>query len=199
MNAKNKFRITHSLLSSWLWSSQSEERYNDFLKTLRREPTQATQAMRDGQEFENMVYACANGAAVPKNHKWENGVLELGKMLSGSAFQVALGRDITVNDIDFRLFGILDALRFGHIFDVKFSKRYTLGKYRNSTQHSMYFALCPEAADFTYLISDGDYVYRETYYPDETEHISRYIDCFMKSLYRQNLVDLYVKNFKEEW
>ena len=60
----------------------------------------------------------------------------------------------------------------------------------------MYFALCPEAFDFTYVVSDGEYVYRERYFPEDCEPIEYTIRNFMKSLERQNLVDVYAKNFK---
>ena len=59
-----RFLITQSLLSSWLWSYKLENGYEDFLKTLRREPIQQTKAMRDGIHFENVLNAVLNGAEI---------------------------------------------------------------------------------------------------------------------------------------
>lgn len=190
------FRITHTLLTSWIYSMTSEERYEEFIKYLNREPTKQTSAMRNGIMFENMVYAHANGAPLPEDCEWKDGVEGVAEAVKGAAFQVALSKDVNIDGIDFHLFGILDALHAGHIYDVKFSKVYDYGKYFPSTQHPMYFALCPEAFDFTYVVSDGEYVYRERYFPEDCEPIEYTIRNFMKSLERQNLVDVYAKNFK---
>lgn len=191
-----KFRITHTLLSSWLYSMTSDERYNEFIDYLNRKPTPQTSAMRDGIMFENMVYAHASGASIPEDCEWRSGIEGVADKIKGSVFQVPLSKDITVDGVDFHLFGILDALGAGHIYDVKFSKTYRLNKYFGSTQHPMYFALCPEALDFTYVISDGDYVYTERYYPRDTVPIEYTVHHFMQDLERQKLVDIYAENFK---
>ena len=40
-----RFLITQSLISSWQWGLKLENGYEDFLKTLRREPIQQNKAM----------------------------------------------------------------------------------------------------------------------------------------------------------
>lgn len=191
-----RFRITHTLLSSWIYSMQSKERYDEFVKYLNRKPTPQTAAMRNGIKFENTVYAHAAGAVLPEDCEWRDGIAGVAEAIKGSTFQVPLSKNITVDGVDFHLFGILDALGAGHIYDVKFSKTYRIGKYLESTQHPMYFALCPEAADFTYVISDGDYVYRERYFPGDCTPIEYTVRRFMKGLEKQGLVETYTEHFK---
>ena len=60
----SRFLITQSLLSSWLWSYKLEDGYEDFLKTLRREPIQQTKAMLEGIRFENCLNAVLDGAEI---------------------------------------------------------------------------------------------------------------------------------------
>jgi hypothetical protein len=92
-------------------------------------------------------------------------------------------------------YGVLDFLKAGVIYDTKYSKTYSVGKYRESPQHPMYFYLTPEAKEFQYKICDGQWVYTETYSPDEVEPIEKTIKHFMDFLDRQNLV----KTFCENW
>lgn len=190
-----KFRITQSLLSAWLYVYKLDNGYEKFLKTLRREKEPPTKAMLDGQHFEGMVNAMLDGYAPDADHKWAEQVGKCAEILAGSQKQVVLFRDITVDGVPFLLHGVLDFLRCGVIFDTKFSKTYALGKYLDSPQHPMYFALVPEAFEFQYLICDGKYVYEEKYRPEDVRPIEYFIRDFMRFLERFDLVDLYA----EKW
>lgn len=190
-----RFRITQSLLSAWLWSYKTDDGYEKFLKTLRREKEPPTKAMLDGQHFEGMVNAMLDGYAPDADHKWSEQVGTCARILAGSQKQVTLFRDITVDGVPFLLHGVLDFLRCGVIFDTKFSKTYDLGKYLDSAQHPMYFALVPEAFEFQYLICDGKYVYEEKYRPEDVRPIEYFIRDFMRFLERFDLIDIYA----EKW
>ena len=191
----NKYLITQSLLSSWQWSLKLENGYEDFLKTLRREPIQQNKAMRDGIHFENVLNAVLNGAEIEPTHEWYKPIMELYPTLHGAAQQASPSKNIVVGGITFVLFGRLDFLKAGVIYDTKFSKTYRVGKYLDSPQHPMYFALVPEAREFQYKICDGKYIYTETYRPDEVEPIERTIKQFMDFLDRQNLVTTYCEHW----
>jgi hypothetical protein len=193
MPGRNKLRITQSLLSAWEWSYKTENGYADFLDTLKRVKKPPTQAMLDGVRFEGIINAALDGEPLDEAHEWYKPISEIVSELRRSQKQVVLYRDITVNGVPFLLHGVLDFLKAGIIYDTKFSKSYSVGKYRDSPQHPMYFALVPEAYKFQYTISDGKYVYRETYYPDDTEPIEIIISNFMIFLERQNLIDTYAK------
>ena len=200
MSQPNKrFLITQSLISSWEYSFVKDGGYQDFLKTLYRERTPPTTAMLNGQWFENVVNSVCNGIEISESHEWYRPVTELADTLTGAQQQVKLSRNLTVNGITFVCYGILDFLKAGIIYDTKYSKTYHVGKYLNSPQHSMYFYLVPEARQFTYLICDGKYVYRETYYPDETEPIEKIIERFMDYLDKKDLVTTFCENWRSKY
>ena len=194
-----KFLLTQSLLSSWLWSYKLETGYEDFLKTLRREPIQQTKAMLDGIRFENCLNAVLNGAEIEPTHEWYKPIMELYPTLCGAQQQVAVAKDARIQGTDFVLYGKLDYLRAGIVYDTKYSKTYRVGKYLDSVQHPMYFALVPEAREFQYKICDGKYIYTETYRPDEVEPIERTIKHFMDFLDKQNLVKTYYEFWKSKY
>lgn len=196
---RNRFLLTQSLLSSWQWSFAREDGYADFLAALKRERTPPTSAMLEGNRFESVVNAACKGRYIEPEHEWYKPVTELAELLTGAQQQVKLSRDITVGGIDFVLYGVLDFLKAGVIYDTKFSKTYKLNKYITSPQHPMYFALAPEARLFQYLVCDGEYVYRETYYPGDTEPVETRILHFMNYLDKHGLVDLYCEKWRSQY
>ena len=191
-----KFLITHSLLSSWSWVFKTETGYDDFIRTLNRLPTPMTQAILDGNQFEAMVSRFNEGFEVDRDHKWYEGIKETAAIVKDSAEQVKLSKDMKVDGVNFLLYGILDNLRAGVVFDTKMSKTYAYGKYKDSTQHPTYFELCPEAYKFEYVIFTGRDVFTETYYRYDTEPIEKTISQFMEWLDRHNLVKLYTEKWK---
>ena len=195
----NRFLITQSLLSAWEWSYKMESGYDDFLKTLRKERSPQTKQMLDGIRFENVLNAVLNGAEIDATHEWYKPICELYGTLKGAAQQVRLSKDITVDGINFVMYGVLDYLKAGVIYDTKYSKTYKVGKYRESPQHPLYLPLVPEAYAFKYLICDGKYIYTETYRPDEVEPIERTIKQFMDFLDRQGLVETYCDGWKSKY
>lgn len=176
-----KLRITQSLLSAWEYGFKSDEGYEDFLKALNREKKQPTEAMLDGIRFENCLNSVLNGETIPPDHEWYKPITEMADELRGSQQQVVLFRDTEVDGQPILLHGVLDYLREGHIWDCKLAKRYHLNKYywEYTTQTAMYLALVPEAFDFTYIISDGKYVYRERYPREIVPPIEPTIKNFM--------------------
>ncbi len=190
-----RFLITQTLLSSWQWVYKLDDGYQDFLDTLNKKPIHQTKAMLEGIRFENVLNAVLSGASIDPTHEWYAPVMKLKPVLEGAQQQVKVSRDIQVNGIDFVVYGVLDFLKAGIIYDSKFSKTYHVGKYRDSPQHPSYFFIVPEAYEFQYKICDGTYIYTETYRPDEVEPIERTIGHFMDFLDRQNLVDTYTTNW----
>lgn len=195
----NKFLITQSLLSSWQYSFKTEDGYTDFLKTLKKEPFQPNKAMLEGIRFENCLNAVLNGAEIEPKHEWYKPITRLYKGLKGAQQQVRVDKDIQIDGINFVLYGKLDYLKAGVIYDTKYSKTYRVGKYLDSPQHPMYLALVPEAHTFKYFVCDGEDVYVETYRQDEVEPIERTIKNFMQFLDRMNLVNDYCDNWKSKY
>ena len=198
MSTSPKVRITKSLLDSWLWAFKREDGWDDFLSTLHREKKPPTQAMLDGTRFENVLNNVLNGEAIPADHEWASVIAEMFKDLQGSQQQVVLFSDCEVNGQQFLLHGVLDYLLAGSIWDCKFTKNYHLNKYfwEGTSQTAMYLALVPEARDFTYIISDGNYVYREKYPRDIVPPIEPIINNFMQYLKKHGLWEVYCEKWR---
>lgn len=194
-----KLRCTKSLLDSWLWSYKRDSGWEDFIKTLNREPLQPTQAMLDGVRYENCLNSVLNGESIQKDHEWYKPITEMAQELSGAQQQVNLFADTGIEYGGYKilLHGVLDYLVRGHIYDCKFTKNYHLNKYfwEDTTQTALYLALVPEAMDFTYIISDGKYVYRERYLREIVPPIENTVIQFCKFLEKQGLWE----TFAEKW
>lgn len=201
-----RYMVTHSLLSAWQWAMSDNpyedatteaDPWEDFLKVLRREPREATEAMQNGLDFEALVYRIAGGQyeTTNKDDKWYEAACQIADVIRGGAIQYKAKKQITVGGTDILLFGVLDVLKAGSIYDVKLTKSYDRGKFFGSTQHPMYFELVPEAQDFTYLVSNGSSVYSETYRREETRSIIPMVADFLLWLQSARLMD----TFKEKW
>ena len=220
----SQYLMTHSLLSSWLRmfkenpfeegdDPEKETALQEFMHTLRREKSTPSPAMQSGIDFEDLVTAILNGQ--PKanyhstskdgtqtlkvydlpEHPWYNAASKVADMVRGATLQYVARKPVTIEGIDFLLYGRLDALKEGIIFDIKFSGSYERGKYRDSTQHPMYYKLVPEIMNFTYIVSNGTDVWTELYWFDEIPRIEPVITDFLHWLRDMNLMETY----KQYW
>lgn len=192
-----KVRVTKSLLDAWLWSFRKEDGWEQFLSTLNRQKTPPTQAMLDGTAYENMLNNILNGEPLYMDNEYYDVLCEMACELQGSAQQVVLFKDVVVDGQPTLLHGVLDYLIAGHIYDCKFSKNYHLNKYlwEYTAQTGMYLALVPEAFDFTYIITDGKFVYRERYPREIVPPIETTIRQFFTYLKSHGLWEIY----EEKW
>ncbi len=199
-----RFMVTHSLLSSWLYAI-SENPYEDatterdsmaeFLTVLRREPTPTSEPMQKGIDFEDLVTAILNGAGDQTN-EWYYQANRIAGIIRGGILQYSAKQQIRVGNRNVLLYGRLDALKAGVIYDIKYTGHYEAGKFFDSTQHPMYLRLVPEAREFTYLISNGKDFWQETYRRDETVDIDRIVSDFYDWLSVQGLDELYRQHWK---
>ena len=192
----SKFRLTQSLISAYEWTFKKEDGYDEFIAALNREKKRVTTAMLDGIQYENVLNSVLDGAEITPDHEWYAPITEMASELWGSQQQVTLFRDINVDGVDFLIHGVLDYLRAGEIWDCKFSKTYKLNKYLGSPQTAFYMYLVPEARRFTYIVSDGTWVYRERYSREIVEPIEPYIKNFMQFLDMHNLVNIYAEKWR---
>ena len=199
------YLLTHSLLSSWLYAMKSNpyedllserDSYEDFLKSLRREPTETTEAMQKGIDFEDMVTDIVNGVEVDPDDKWYEAASKVAEIVKGGQLQYKAKKQIEVRGITILLYGRLDVLKAGEVIDIKFSGSYDRGKYFDSTQHPTYLELIPEANSFTYLVTNGTEVWKETYRRDETVSIITIIEAFIDYLTCNDLWDVYAKHWE---
>lgn len=202
-----RYMITHSLLASWLYAmknnpysdseTEPEDPLEEFQKILNREPTETTEAMQNGIDFEDLVtsYVMNRPDQPDKNEPWSAPALNISDIVAGGQLQVKCGKTVEIGGLSIFLYGRLDALKAGTIYDIKFSKSYERGKYYDSTQHPMYFELVPEATTFTYLVSNGGESWSESYRRDETQSIIPVISEFLGWLQGAGMMEL----FKSRW
>ena len=199
------YLMTHSLLSAWLYSmqdnpfadaTQEDTSKEDFLRVLRREPTPTTEAMQNGIDFEDLVTELVRGEQPnPAKAAWMEPAQKVAGIIRGGQLQYVATRMVVVDRTEFLLYGRLDALRAGRIYDIKFPKSYDRGKYIDSTQHPMYLELLPSAESFTYLVSNGTELWTEEYRRDETRSIFPIIRDFVAYLDGTGLMPIY----REHW
>ncbi len=222
-----RFLITQSLISAWeytfdCYEGSEDEAWEDFMRVLRREKDKPTEAMLNGIEFETLCYNIASGAFQPgweddgcvvpstgevKGHpvypRWYNGAHQIAQIIKGAPTQVKASRPLEVDGIPFLVYGVLDALKAGTIYDVKFTSKslggaeppHLYGKYLSSAQHPAYFYIVPDAMDFKYLLSDGEDLYIEQYRREDTRFIGDIIYEFIESIKTHGLLDIY----REKW
>ena len=222
-----KYLITQTLMGSFSYlmdcrDEVKDSAYEDFIKTLNREPKETTPEMQNGRDFEDLVYAIAEGKnvlqrgdpTVTKGYegdteigdgniiypKWYNGAFKVAQYILNAPSQVPLYGETSVHGLDLLVYGILDSLKAGTIYDVKFSNKSfgsaeLAGKYLHSPQHPTYFFLCPEAKDFIYLVSDGEDIYTERYTRKMSRDFHDVADELLRFLEVSNLLETY----KEKW
>ena len=199
----SRYLMTHSLLSSWLYAikenpfedaASERDPLAEFMLTLRREPTPTNEAMQNGIDFEDLVTAIVAGKGDP-NHRWYNAASKIAAIVGGGVLQYRARKEVCVGGLTLVLYGRLDSLHAGGIYDIKFSKGYDRGKYFDSTQHPTYLELVPEAEHFTYLVSNGTDVWQEKYRREETPSIFPVISDFLDWLTARDLLGLY----QEKW
>ena len=104
------------------------------------------------------------------HHDWIDGATEIADILSqnsrGYWVQAKMKKDVTINGVEYLLYGIPDFFGGGVIYDIKFKENignYNVGHYFDNTQHRMYFELIHGSETFVYFISNGKKVYKEEY------------------------------------
>lgn len=198
-----RYLMTHSLLSSWLYSIKdnpyedltSERDQNaEFMQALNREHTSRTAAMQNGVDFEDLVTDITNGCGNQKSN-WYDAACKVASVVGGGQLQYKARKEIQVSGLTLVLYGRFDCLKAGVIYDIKFSENYEVWKYLDSTQHPTYFELVPEADKFTYLVSNGTNVWPESYRRDETPSIIPVIEDFLAWLQLHGLMGIYTKKW----
>ncbi len=156
------YLITASLLNSWRYLLDSEYgNIEDFKKVLEKVPTPTTKAIETGFAFE----------------KWCEQYFEETK---GGMFQVTAKKVIG----DYLLYGRVDCIKAGVIYDYKYTANYETGKFLENPQTAMYLELIPEAQKMSYIISNTnkfsiENLYREDYTRPEIEPIRTTVNQFM--------------------
>ena len=189
-----KYYITPTLLNSWQYNIKNGT-LEDFVKVLNKEEFEPTESILKGFEYEKYMQ--------------EN----FEETLNG-AYQVKVSKEYG----DYLLYGIIDCLKGGIIYDYKYTKNYEIGKFFNNHQTLMYLEMVPEAKKMVYLITNkfdkteypdlnfkdvskveyevGD-IFREEYTKDMfPETMNSILHKFEQWLKQYNLFDLYTEKWK---
>ncbi len=189
-----KYYITPTLLNSWQYNIKNGT-LEDFIKVLNKEEFEPTESILKGFEYEKYMQ--------------EN----FEETLRG-AYQVKVSKEYG----DYLLYGIIDCLKGGIIYDYKYTKNYEEGKFFNNHQTLMYLEMVPEAKKMVYLITNkfnkteypdlnfkdvskveyevGD-IFREEYTKDMfPETMNSILHKFEQWLKQYNLFDLYTEKWK---
>lgn len=189
-----KYYITPTLLNSWQYNIKNGT-LEDFIKVLNKEEFEPTESILKGFEYEKYMQ--------------EN----FEETLNG-AYQVKVSKEYG----DYLLYGIIDCLKGGIIYDYKYTKNYEVGKFFNNHQTLMYLEIVPEAKKMVYLITNkfdkteypdlnfkdvskveyevGD-IFREEYTKDMfPETMNSILHKFEQWLKQYNLFDLYTEKWK---
>jgi hypothetical protein len=207
--------ITASLLSSWQWFLQDEKETAEaeFIATLKRESFRDSQEMQAGRAFEARVRLQnePDGEWLTERDREDlkatekrvdedyiNTVLEVSDMTQGGLWQPSLSEIWDNGTQVFCLYGRLDVLKLG-IIDVKFSKTFEVGKYRDCPQLRMYLTLAKNAPDMTFAVSDGRNVMTDYYLRKDVEPIYSLVNQFWSWLNTYpKYLSLYVENWKSK-
>lgn len=189
-----KHYITPTLLNSWQYNIKNGT-LEDFVKVLNKEEFEPTESILKGFEYEKYMQ--------------EN----FEETLNG-AYQVKVSKEYG----DYLLYGIIDCLKGGIIYDYKYTQNYEVGKFYNNHQTLMYLEMVPEAKKMVYLITNkfdktdypdlnfkdisnieyevGD-IFREEYAKDMfPETMDSILHKFEQWLKQYNLFDLYTEKWK---
>ena len=189
-----KYYITSTLLNSWSYAIKNGT-LEDFIKVLNKEEFEPSESIIKGFEFE---------AYMQENYEeTKNGV-----------YQVVVSKEHG----DYLLYGIIDCLKGGIIYDYKYTKNYDVGKFFGNHQTLMYLEMVPEASKMVYLITNkfnkieyaennfqdvknieytvGD-IFREEYTKDMfPETIDSILHKFKTWLKQYNLFEVYAEKWK---
>lgn len=191
MGESKRYLITASLLDSWrnLLTNEYASR-EDFLRVLNREPSPTTEAQEKGYAFE----------------KWAEENYETTK---GGVYQIKLSQDfISASKTHYLLYGIVDCIKGGVVYDYKHTGNYEVGNFCDKCQSSMYLQLVPSADRIVYIIGKDKPLYQltennnvpynlfeEEYLRDNVRNIGDIISDFEEWLKINNLIEVY----HEKW
>ena len=189
----SKYLITPSLLISWKYVISLENEYGnleDFKKVLSREPFESNEAIELGFKFEDFMI---------KNYE----------PTKYGCYQVKASKDIETETGTYVLYGRLDCLKAGKIYDYKHTGSYDVGKFYGSYQTLVYFELVQDASEFEYLIcnnyAEGKTlenlnIYHEVYKREDIKaNINQEIDHFIQWLKTNELYDLFCEKWESKY
>ena len=156
--------ITPSLLDSFHYYMSVDDSEDwapavreDFLRTLRRERSAPNEAMQAGIDFEAAIQKFDDAVNLSAADE-DTPIAHFAQIVSGGFWQEAVKKQLG----NYLLYGKIDVIKGDTAYDIKRTSNYETGKYYGSAQWRTYL-LCTGLPKFEYLISDGRYMWKESY------------------------------------
>lgn len=163
------YKFYPSLLDSYKWYQQSEgdEAEQEFINKINRVPFQSDAADK-GTWFNELIDVSLKGLEKHGIHYLnENCAYAIMCQLEGSARQVYTSTMIEVNGKLVEIYGYMDYVKQDRVIDLKTTRAYELGKYKDSLQMHFYPVSLIDAGNeinvFEFLVTDFENVYSELY------------------------------------
>lgn len=162
------YKIYPSLLDSYRWYQQSESdnAEQELINKINRLPYQSDSADK-GTWFNELIDLSLKGLEKYKEQYLTGCAMEVVKRLEGAARQVRTSTIIEVDNKIVELYGDIDYVKEDRVIDLKTTKNYELGKYKDSLQLHFYpVSLIDdgnEINEFEFLSCDFENVYSEVY------------------------------------
>ena len=183
--------ITPSLYNAYYWYAVRDYgTKEDFLRVLRKEPTEPTEAMQAGIDFEDRIRAICEHRLDMSPETVEKKISEI---VVGGFWQESFSKTLDDN----LLYGRSDVIKGCIIYDIKYTNKYDIGKYQYSIQHLLYM-YCTGIRSFRYIISNGDDIWFEDYsFSYDSEDVLKSRISELLGFIRGN--EEFSKAFNEHW
>lgn len=170
-----KYLITVSLLNSFSFFMSEYGDREDFIRMLNKE-FHSNEYIERGIKFEDDILEYNKSGILPEfnqeikltetrlnNHNLMcDCIREFGDEVKGGFWQKSFSKTIKIGDDNFVIYGRADVVKEDTIYDIKYTKKYDLGKYKDSMQHRIELA-CSDFPTFKYIVSDLKDTYVEEY------------------------------------
>lgn len=171
LQSQPEYRFYPSLLDAYKWyqASEQDEAEQELINKINRVPFQSDAADK-GTWFNELIDTSLKGLEKHGECYLTGCALQLAERLQGAAKQVFTSTTLDVDGKIVELYGYIDYVKEDRVIDLKTTKSYELGKYKDSLQLHFYpFSLINEGNDinyFEFLVCDFNNVYTESYKVD---------------------------------
>lgn len=168
------WRITPSLYSAWHFyakpqfdrtDEQEQAARAEFIRALKKESGEPTDAIRRGVLFEQMIMQGVDkgkvllpdeldskGKPLFNPDKYDTQCAQhIADMVRGGVFQIKSGRELPSGNF---IYGVADCILLNGGGDFKYVGEYEMGKYQKSIQHLAYMYIW-NLPQFYYFVADG--------------------------------------------
>lgn len=207
MNQKQpQFKFYATLLDAFKWyqASEKEDAEQELINKINRVPFQSDAAEK-GTRFNNLIDCLMDGESQISDEFGERLPAGIAELLNGSIKQVFTSTLLQTDYGLVELYGYIDYIKMDAAIDLKTTKNYELGKYKDSLQKHVYpVSLIDDGNDiktFEFLVTDFSSIYIETYnvnYDESVVILKRVCEHFIEFLRAKKHLITDLKIFNQE-